>query len=247
MCEKSSNQYFHREELEVRPDQEEDEYMSTNMEATNTVLWLQLHCPAATASLQEAVHEALMPATATQPPDEEYYYYSDDSVLDLDEEFPELAERVMQWQAACQDAASAPPWRPSSFSEVEWACYDKLPDLWDILNQAKEARAHGHVPVQLVVPMPLPFASVRDLDCLHQQCHDQTLAKRQSSLLDGEQCKWAKTPPQPDPHDASDREHGQTEQRESRGRGRSMTRSECRQQVLDRVQSKSRKRSKSRK
>ena len=181
------------------------------------------------------MHEALALASATQPPDEEYYYDSDDSVLDMDEGLPELAERVVQWQAACRGAASAPLWRPSGFGEAERACYDKLPDLWDILNQAKEARAHGHVSVQPVVPMPLSFASIRELDCLCQRRHDQTLAKWQSSPLDGEQCKRAKMPPQPDPYDASDGEHGRTEQCESRDRGRSTMRSECRQQVLDRV------------
>ena len=48
--------------------------------------------------------------------------------------------------------------------------------------------------------MQLPFASIRDLDHQHQQRYDQTLAKWQSFPLDGKQCKWAKTPPQPDPH-----------------------------------------------
>ena len=31
------DQYFHREELEARADWEEDKYMSTDMEATDTV------------------------------------------------------------------------------------------------------------------------------------------------------------------------------------------------------------------
>ena len=35
-----------------------------------------------------------MPATATRPQEEEYQYDSDDSVLDLDEEYPGLAKRV---------------------------------------------------------------------------------------------------------------------------------------------------------
>ena len=38
--------------------------MSTDMEAGNTVRHLQLHCPAAMASLQMALHEALALATA---------------------------------------------------------------------------------------------------------------------------------------------------------------------------------------
>ena len=89
------NLYFHREGLEVEKNQDSDDCMSTNMEATNTVRCLQLHCQAATASLQMAVHEALVPATATRP-QEEYHYDSDDSVLNLDEEYPDLAERVVQ-------------------------------------------------------------------------------------------------------------------------------------------------------
>ena len=57
--------YFNREGLEAKENQESDDCMSTNMEATNTVRHLQLHCPVATASLHMAVHEALVPATAT--------------------------------------------------------------------------------------------------------------------------------------------------------------------------------------
>ena len=53
----------------------------------------------ATASLQEAMHEALTLDVAAQL-QEEYYYDSDDSVLDIDEQYPELAEWVVQWQAA---------------------------------------------------------------------------------------------------------------------------------------------------
>ena len=88
--------YFHREGLDVQTNQESDDCASTDTEAANTVRHLQLHCPAATASLQMAVREALVPATAARPPEEEFQYDSDDSVLDLDEEYPGLAERVMQ-------------------------------------------------------------------------------------------------------------------------------------------------------
>ena len=59
------DQYFHREELERRVDLDEEESMSTNMEAAETVRRLQLDSPAAAASLQVAVREALTPATAT--------------------------------------------------------------------------------------------------------------------------------------------------------------------------------------
>ena len=91
------NQYFYREELERRVDLDEEESMSTNMEAAETVRRLQLDSPAAAALLQVAVHEALTLATTAQPQEEEEYYYnSDDSVLDIDEQYPELAERVVQ-------------------------------------------------------------------------------------------------------------------------------------------------------
>ena len=58
------NQYFHREELERRVDLDEEECMSTDTEASETVRRLQLDCPAAVPSLQVAVREALMLATA---------------------------------------------------------------------------------------------------------------------------------------------------------------------------------------
>ena len=160
--------------------------MSTDMEATNTVRHLQLHCLAAMASLQMAVCEALTLATATQP-QEDYHYDSDDSVLDLDEEYPDLAEWVVQWRAARQSATCTPPWWPSDFGRPKQSHFNKLPDLRELLNQAKEARAHKRVPVQSVAPTPLPFTSIRDLDRQHQQRHDQTMAKHQSSPLDGEQ------------------------------------------------------------
>ena len=230
--------------MEAEKNQESDDCMSTNTEAANTVRRLQLHCPAATASLQMAMHEALAPATAARP-QEEYHYNSDDSVLDLDEEYPDLAEWVMQWRAARQGAACTPPWRPSDFGRPEQSHFNKLPDLRELLNQAKEARARKQVPVQSVALTPLPFASVRDLDCQRQQHHDQTMAKCQSSPLDGEQRKRAKTPLQPDPYDAPNVGHGRPEQNQSRDLGRSRTRVD-RQLELDRARSKSRKRSKSR-
>ena len=43
------------------------------------------------------MHEALAPATAPRPAEEEYYYDSDDSVVDLDEQYPDLVERIVQW------------------------------------------------------------------------------------------------------------------------------------------------------
>ena len=132
--------YFHREGLEAEKNQESDDCMSTDTEAANTVRCLQLHCPAATASLQMAVHEALAPATPARP-QEEYHYDSDNSVLDLDEEYLDLGEWVVQWRAAHQGATCTPPWRPSDFGRPEQSHFNKLPDLRELLNQVEEARA----------------------------------------------------------------------------------------------------------
>ena len=99
----------------------------------------------------------------------------------------------------------------------------------------------GNLTVQSVTPMLLLFMTVRDLDCQCQQCFDQAVAKRQSSLLNGEQCKQAKTPPQADPHDAPISEHTQPGGHEDCERGGSKTRGkEHRQLELDRARSKSR-------
>ena len=71
------------------------------------------------------------------------------------------------------------------------------------------------------------------------------MAKCQSSPLDGEQRKRAKTPLQPDPYDAPNVGHGRAEQNQSRDHGRLSTRVD-RQSELDRTCGKSTKRSKSR-
>ena len=74
-----------------------DQEMSTDMEAAMTVRRLQVSDPVATASLQRAVCNTLTPATAPRPQDpEEFYYNSDDSVLDLDEEYPGLGECIIE-------------------------------------------------------------------------------------------------------------------------------------------------------
>ena len=144
----------------------------------------------AMASLQRAVHDTLVLATALRPEDpEEFYYDSDDSVLDLDEEYPGLVECIIEWQATWQGTTSLPGWRLPNFGQLERSCYEKEPNLWEILNQARQARAAGNIPVQSVALMPLPVTSVRDWDRQCQQCFDQTVAKRQSSLLDKEQRK----------------------------------------------------------
>ena len=239
------NLYFHREGLEAEGNRDSDDCTSTDTEAANTVRRLQLHCPAATATLQMAVCEALAPATAACPEKEEYLYNSDDSVLDLDEEYPGLEERVVQLRAAHQSAACTPLWQPSDFGRPEQSHFDKLPDLRELLNQAEEDKARQQAPIQPVAPMQLPFASVRDLNRQWQQRHDQTMAQHQSSPLGGEQQKRAKTLPQPDPYDAPVVGRGRAEQNQSRDRRHSRMRLD-RQSKLDRARSKSRKRSKSR-
>ena len=99
-----------------------------------------------------------MPATAARPQEEEYQYDSDDSVLDLDEEYLGLAERVVQWRAACQGAACTPLWQPSDFGQPEQSHFNKLPDLRELLNQAEEAKSRQWVPGQSVARRccPLP-------------------------------------------------------------------------------------------
>ena len=94
--------YFYREELEDRAseDTDDDQEMSTDTEAAVMVRQLKVNDPVATASLQGAVCDMLMPATDPRPQElEEYYYDSDDSVLNLDEEYLGLGERIIEWQA----------------------------------------------------------------------------------------------------------------------------------------------------
>ena len=71
------------------------------------------------ASLQVAMHEALVLATAARLQEQEYYYDSDDSVLDIDEKYPELAEWVVQWKVAQQGTTSVPLWWPPDFDQEE--------------------------------------------------------------------------------------------------------------------------------
>ena len=95
--------YFHRKELEdrVNRDADDDQEMSTDTEAAVTVRRLQVSNPMATVSLQRAVRDTLTLATAPRPQDlEEFYYDSDDSVLNLDEEYPGLGEHIIEWQFA---------------------------------------------------------------------------------------------------------------------------------------------------
>ena len=92
-----------------------------------------------------------------------------------------MHNRVAGHMMGCRFLAG---WHPPNFGQLERSCYEKEPDLREILNQARQARAAGNVPVQSVAPMPLPVASVRDWDCQCQQHFDQTVAKWQSSPLD---------------------------------------------------------------
>ena len=59
--------------------------------------------PVASASLHAAEHETLAPATAPHPEEEEYYYDSDNSVIDLDMEYPDISEHVVgiSWRPQC--------------------------------------------------------------------------------------------------------------------------------------------------
>ena len=96
--------YFHREELEASAladyaagkDQDRGHEVSTNTEASQNVGRLHLIDSGASESLQEAMCDTLVQATAPQP-EEEYYYDSDDSVVDLNAECPEMAQRVVEW------------------------------------------------------------------------------------------------------------------------------------------------------
>ena len=103
---------------------------------------MQLDSPAAMASLQVAVRDALTPATAArlQEGEDEYYYDSDDSVPDIDEQYPELAERVVQWQAAQWDAASVPSWYQPDSGQEQRLFSNKLPDLCETINQVRGAK-----------------------------------------------------------------------------------------------------------
>ena len=69
--------YFHREELEDKAgrDTDDDQEMSTDTEAAVTVRRLKVSDPMAMASLQRAMCDTLVPATAPRPQDPEEFYY----------------------------------------------------------------------------------------------------------------------------------------------------------------------------
>ena len=207
--------YFHRQELEDWAEEEDnqDQEMSTDTEAAQTVNRLHVGDPVVSVSLQVAVCETLAPATAPQPEEQEYYYDSDDSVLDLDAEFPDIAERLVEWRTTRQATTPLLLWQSRDFGKVERASYERQPDLRQVLNQTRQARMAANIPVQQVMPLMLPheevplFESVRDLDQQRQRRFDQTVAKCQPSPLEDKQHKRAKTPPQPDLEDTPSREH----------------------------------------
>ena len=101
-------------------DADDNQEMSTDTEAAMTVRRLQVSDPMATVSLQRAMRDTLAPATAPRPQDlEEFYYDSDDSVLDLDEEYPGLGEYIIEWQATQWGTASLLGWHPPNFGQLE--------------------------------------------------------------------------------------------------------------------------------
>ena len=231
--------YFHRQELEDRAnrDADDNQEMSTDMEAAMTVRWLQVSDPVATTLLQRAVCDMLVAATAPRPQDpEEFYYDSDDSVLDLDEEYPGLGECVIEWQAAQWGTASLPGWCPPDLGQLEQSCYEKEPDLWEILNQARQARAAGNIPVQSVVSdattshlsqglgLPMPTA-------LWSDCGQVTVVSAGWRTM-----QTSQDPPQAEPKDALIWDHTQHEGQENHDRGCSRTRDRLdRQLELDRA------------
>ena len=114
--------YFHREELEDKAgrDADNDQEMSTNTEVAVMVRQLKVNDPIATASLQGTVRDMLLLATAPKPQDlEEFYYDSDDSVLNLHEEYPGLGKRIIEWQATQRGAAPMLGWNLPNFGQLE--------------------------------------------------------------------------------------------------------------------------------
>ena len=208
--------YFHREELEdwAEKDPNEDQHMSTDTEAVaGTVRWLQVGDQTASASLQEAVCDMLTPATAPQPQEQECYYDSDDSVLNLDEEFTwhcgvggGVADGL-KGCCLCTGMLATLFWRdranPVIIGSQTWGkCWIVLgkPGQWPTSRYNQWLQC-------CLLPSEVPMlAIVRDLDCQCQQRFDQMVAKWRSYLLDSEQCKWANTPPQSDHEDAPMRE-----------------------------------------
>ena len=93
-------------------DEGEEQYMSTDTEAAEAMYQLSIQCPEATSALQTAIREVLVPAMATQPGEEEdqhkYFYDSNDSVVDLDAQGPELTQRFEQRQISLDDDAAVP-------------------------------------------------------------------------------------------------------------------------------------------
>ena len=155
---------------------------------------------------------------ATQPEEEEeededeYCYDSDDSVVDLNEQYPELAAQ----NRAAQSSDTSVPWCPINFGSQERATLNRAPDLRETIDEMRAAKTANRVPVQSVAPIQLPFASVQDLDHQRQRHNEQTTAKELPSPLEPEQRKRSKMPPQPDPYGADEEP---CQERASRERG----------------------------
>ena len=187
-----------------------------------------------------------MPATAPRPQEQEYYYDSNDSVLDLDAEFPDIAQRVVQWTMPRQGTAPLLSWWPRDFGKVERACYEREPDLREVINQNRQGRVAANIPVQPVTPLMPPhqetlaFQSVRDLDQQRQWCFNQTIAKWQPSPLEDDHRKRTKTPHQPEMEDAPSGEHAHMDRHAGHEHGCSLTRRGDERQELDKARSKSR-------
>ena len=235
--------YFHRQEVDDSQHAEE-EGMSTDTEAAEAVNRLRLQCPEATNTLDRVVHKVLAPAMATRPEDEEeededeYRYDSDDSVVDLNEQYPEVATR----NRTIQSTDTSVPWRPDNFGSQERATLNRAPDLCEAIDQMRAAKVVNQVPVQSVAPIQLPFASVQDLDCQRHRRNEQTVAKCLPSPLEPEQRKRSKMPPQPDPY-GTDEEPRQEQAGRERGCSRvwGMSAEHC-QMELDAVRARSKSR-----
>ena len=115
-------------------DQDEDQGMSTDTEAAQTVNHLCMGDLVALTSLQVAICESLALATNPCPEGQEYFYDSNNLVVDFDTEFPDISEQVVEWRVARWAVALLPLWCPRNFGRVECACYEKEPDLREVLT-----------------------------------------------------------------------------------------------------------------
>ena len=104
-----------------------------------------------------------------------------------------------------------------------------------MLDQAKAARVAGQIPHAVGGPHATALHKRERLRPPVPTSSRPDLGQMAASLLEAEQRKQAKTPPQPDPHDALDGGHARVTERKSRDRGHSRVRGEDRQKELDKV------------